>query len=321
MKAKFPASVRAPVQYGTGVLSRSVYLHLYQLLPVARTAETMRDLFACRICAATIQRAARVSSGKLVKTEQHIKSAIRDSAVIGVDETGLRVAGSGGYIHVARTEELTHYAYDARRGKAAMDEIGILPQFKGTLVRDGWASYKWYEQCRHSLCNVHLLRDLVLVEESNPEQKVWTTPLSKLVLKIKDAVAQAKTEAEVKLSEQMKIAFLRRYDKLVKRAARLNPPPQTEVEGDSPKKKLVQQPTPRRLINRLQRKRDEVLRFMSDPTVPFDNNGSERDLRMIKLQQKISGCFRTSDGARLFCRVRSYLSTARKQGYSLLSSL
>jgi len=320
-KAKFPTTVRAPVQYGQGVLSRSVYLHLYQLLPVARTAETMRDLFGCRISAATIQRAAHVSSGKLIYTEQRIKVALRDSSVIGVDETGLRVAGSGGYIHVARTDELTHYGFDDRRGKAAMDEIGILPQFTGTLVRDGFSSYKWYEQCHHSLCNAHLLRDLVFIEESSPQQKVWTEPLSKLLLKIKDTVAQVEVKTDTQLSEQTKNDFLRRYDQLVKRADRLNPPPPLrKVEGDAAKKPSTQL-TPRRLVNRLQRRRDEVLRFMADTSVPFDNNGSERDLRMIKLQQKISGCFRTPDGARNFCRVRSYLSTARKQGHSLLSSL
>jgi len=320
-KAKFPAHLRAPVQYGMGVLSRSVYLYLYQLLPINRTAETMRDLFHCPISVATIQRAARICSRKLVNTEQRIKAGIRHSAVIGVDETGLRVAGSGAYIHVARAEELTHYGFDERRGKAAMDEIGILPQFTGTLVRDGWASYKWYEQCRHSLCNVHLLRDLVFITESSPEQKVWTTSFTKLLLKIKAAAAQAKSEAQRGLSEQIKNDFLQCYDKLVGKADRLNPPPKRKAEADSPKKKSIQQLTPRRLINRLQRHRDEVLRFMSDLSVPFDNNGSERDLRMIKLQQKISGCFRTPDGARVFCRVRSYLSTARKQGHSLLSSL
>ena len=322
MKATFPASVRAPVQYGPGILSRAVYLHLYQLLPIARTSETLRDLFNCRVSLATIQRAARVSSGKLVNSEQRLKAAIRDSAVIGVDETGLRVAGQGGYIHVARTEGLTHYAYDSRRGKAAMDEVGILPQFKGTMVHDGFSAYKWYEQCRHSLCNVHLLRDLVFVEESSPEQKVWTAPLAKLLLKIKETVAQAKTEVEGEVSEQMKNDFLRRYDKLVKQADRLNPQqPKRKPGSDLPKNKPNRQPTPRNLVNRLQRRRDEVLRFIADLSVPFDNNGSERDLRMVKLQQKISGCFRTADGARIFCRVRSYLSTARKQGHSLLSSL
>jgi transposase len=321
-KAIFPASVRAPIQYGSGVISRAVYLHLYQLLPAARTSETLRDLFGCSPSVATIQRATRLSSATLVRCEQRIKAALRDSAVIGVDEMGLRVAGRGGYIHVSRTEGLTHYAYDEQRGKAAMDEVGILPQFRGTLVRDGYLSYSRFEQCRHSLCNAHLLRELVYVEEVNPEQKVWTAPLSRLLLKIKDSVAQAQAEAGSGLSEQTKNAFLRRYDKLVRKAERLNPsPPKRTTEGEVPKKKPLPHPTPRNLINRLQRRRDEVLRFMTETGVPFDNNGSERDLRMVKLQQKISGCFRTSDGARSFCRVRSYLSTARKQGHSLLYSL
>ena len=137
-----------------------------------------------------------------------------------------------------------------------MDEIGILPQFTGTLVRDGFTSYKWYEQCRHSLCHVHLLRDLVFVEESSPAQKVWTAPLAQLLLKIKEAMAEAKVEAEVQLSEQIKNDFLRQYDKLVKKADRLNPPrPKRTVRSDAPKNKPVRQPTPRPLINRLQRRR------------------------------------------------------------------
>ena len=168
-KATFPLGVRAPVQYGHGVLSRSCYLHLYQLLPVNRTSETMMDIFGCHLSAATVQRAARLSAVKLVRAELRIKAALCNSSIMGVDETGLRVAGSGGYIHVARTEALTHYAFDDRRGKAAMDEIGILPQFRGTLVRDGFASYQWNGQCRHSLCNAHLLRDLVFVTEVYPE--------------------------------------------------------------------------------------------------------------------------------------------------------
>ena len=272
----------------------------------------MRDLFSCHISVASIQRAARVSSAKLLKTEQRIKALIRDSTVIGVDETGLRVAGQGGYVHVARTEALTHYAYDERRAKAAMDEIGILPQFRGTLVRDGFSSYKWYEQCRHSLCNVHLLRDLLFVEESSSAQKVWTAPLAKLLLKIKDRVAAAKARMEVQLSQQIKEDFMRRYDRLVKKADRLNPPPKKSNAEGGAVKKLAPHLTPRRLVNRLQRRRDEILRFMSDFNVPFDNNGSERDLRMVKLAQKISGCLRTPEGARHFCRVKSYLSTARK---------
>jgi transposase len=247
------------------------------------------------------------------------KARLRDSSIMSVDETGLRVAGQGGYIHVARTEQLTHYAYDERCGKAALDEIDILPLFRGTLVRDGFSSYQWYRQCRHSLCNAHLLRDLVFIEEIAPEQKVWTEPLAKLLLKIKRKVAE-KAETEAELSEQKKGNFLCLYNRLIKRADRLNPSERATLDAQ-PRNKSHVRPTPRTLIKRLQRRRDEVLRFMLDRSVPFDNNGSERDLRMVKLQQKISGCFRTPDGARSFCRVRSYLSTARKQGHSLLHSI
>lgn len=142
-------------------------------------------------------------------------------------------------------------------------------------------------------------------------------------MKLKGIVAEARANpAQAQLNEEIKTDFLRRYDKPVRYAVRLNPSgPKRKVDGDAPQTSVPQQPTPRRLINRLQRRRDEVLRFMADMTVPFDNNGSERDLRMIKVQQKISGCFRTEGGARVFCRVRSYLSTARKQGHSLLYSL
>lgn len=321
-KTEFPSGVRAPVQYGPGLISRAGYLHLYQLLPVGRTSEAMRDLFGCPLSWATIERAARVFASKLVRCEQRIKAAVRDSPVIGVDETGLRVAGGNGWVHVARTERLTHLAYDGRRGKAAMDEIGILPQFRGTLVRDGYLSYTRFERCRHSLCNAHLLRELVFIEEMCPEQKAWTKPLAKLLLKIKEAGAQARAKGEVQLPEGERHCWLREYDRLVKKAERLSPPAvERRGEPGAPKKKRVAQPTPRKLINRLWRRRHEVLRFMTDLSVPFDNNGSERDLRMVKLKQKTSGCFRTPDGARNFCRVRSYLSTVRKQGHSLLRAL
>jgi transposase len=203
-----------------------------------------------------------------------------------------------------------------------MDEIGILPQFTGTLVRDGYPSYSRFEQCRHSLCNAHLLRELVFIEERDSMLKVWITPLSKLLVQIKEAATQARAGDKTQLSHKQQESWLERYRQLIRKAEKINPPPVSSREAaDAPKKQRDQKPSPHNLIKRLQRKRDEVLRFMRDLTVPFDNNGSERDLRMVKLQQKISGCFRTPDGARSFCRVRSYLSTARKQGYSLLSSL
>jgi transposase len=322
-QAEFPPGLRAPAQYGPALLARSAYLNLYQLLPVARTSEALRDLFNCALSPATIQRASRFSSGKLVRSEQHIKAAIRDSPVVGADETGMRVAGSGGWVHVARTDELTHFAYDSRRGLAAMQEIGILRQFRGTLVRDGYLSYTRFEACRHSLCNAHLLRDLVYVEELSPAQVAWTKPLSALLVEIKEAAAEARAAGREQLGEETKSAYLRRYDRLVKKADRLNPhPPQAEEgDGDAPKRKRPPLSPQRRLVNRLLGRRAEVLRFMTDLSVPFTNNGAERDLRMVKVQQKVGGCFRTEEGARDFCRVRSYLSTARKHGHPLLYSL
>ena len=322
-QAAFPPGLRAPTQYGPALLARSAYLNLYHLLPVARTSEALRDLFGCALSPATVERAGRLSSGKLIRSEQRLKAAVGDSPVVGADETGLRVAGRGGWVHVARTDELTHLAYDPRRGCEAMRDIGILPRLRGTLVRDGYLSYTRFEQCRHGLCNAHLLRELVFISESDPAQEVWTKPLASLLLEIKGAASEARASGGAQLSEAAQGAYLRRYDRLVKKANKLNPQPREDGAGagDSPERKRPTLSPQRRLVNRLLRRRDEVLRFMSDLKVPFTNNGAERDLRMVKVQQKVGGCFRTEDGARDFCRVRSYLSTARKQGHPLLHAL
>jgi transposase len=256
-----------------------------------------------------------------VRSEQRLKAAIRDSRVVGADETGLRVGGANGWVHVARTDSLTHFAYDSRRGKDAMQEVGILPQFRGTLVRDGYLSYTRFEACRHSLCNAHLLRELLFIEETDPKQAAWTQPLSALLLEIKEATSEARAAGHAQISEAAQGTYLRRYDRLVKKADKLNPLPPQDAGGGSPRSRRPPLTPPRRLVHRLSRRRDEVLRFMSDLAVPFTNNGSERDLRMVKVQQKVGGCFRTPEGARDFCRVMSYLSTARKQGHPLLYAL
>ncbi len=321
-KAKFRRGVRAPVQYGSSVIARAVYLRFYQLIPAARTSETLRDFFCCKLSPATVERAGNLCSARLIRSEQRIKAAIRDSPVVGADETGLRVGGGSGWVHVARTESHTHYGYDERRGKTAMDEIGILPQFKGILVRDGWASYKWYEQCRHALCNSHLLRELAYIEEVDPQQKAWIEPFTELLFAAKDAASASKAAGEERIASSTKSSILSRYEEIVKQADTLNPrQPEKSFGPGPPVRKRETGPTPRAIINRLQKKRDDILRFVTDLSVPFDNNGSERDIRMVKLIQKISGCFRTDDGARCFCRIRSYLSTARKQGHSLLCAV
>ena len=324
-KAEFPRGVRAPVQYGDGVRARATYLHKYQLLPFARTSAALRDLFGCSISPGTLHTTRGRCSGQLIGAEERLKAALRQAEVIGADETGLRVGGRGGWIHVARTERLTHYGYDARRGRAATDALGILPEFKGTCVRDGWYAYDEYRQCRHSLCNAHLLRELTYVEEVSPDQRQWVEPFIKLLLEIKAAAERARDASLGQLGEEMQAKFTKRYDRLVRRAERINPPPVKEKADPAlPKFKVARgkrRSPVRPLITRLRARREEVLRFMTDLTVPFDNNGSERDIRMVKLQQKIGGCFRTPEGAAAFCRIRSYLSTARKQGHDILTAL
>ena len=172
----------------------------------------MRDLFGCDISQASIQRAARFCSDKLIRCEQRIKQAIRESEVIGADETGFRINGANAWVHVAWTEELTHLAPHTNRGRAAFDAIGILNQFKGTLVRDEWFSYKQYEQCRHSLCNAHLLRNLVYVGEAEPPHKGWTDALAKLLIEIKDSVETARNNSQIKLESDLQSDFFDRYD-------------------------------------------------------------------------------------------------------------
>ncbi|HEV2705337.1 MAG TPA: IS66 family transposase [Pyrinomonadaceae bacterium] len=326
-EAQFPAGVSAPAQYGRGLRARAAYLHQYQLLPLARTAEALSDLFGCRLSAGTVHRMTVECAEALSGAEAGIKDAVTAALVIGADETGLRVAGESHWVHVARTDHLTHYACSARRGKEAMDSVGILPAFTGTVVSDALCAYRRHEQSRHALCNAHLLRELIYIKEVCAEQQQWTDPLAKLLLRMKAAAVRVRAAGGRELSAEQRAQFCRRYDRLVTRAAELNPvptPPPPPGKG-LPLRKV---PKPARkknpalpLVKRLRECRQEVLRFVTDLTVPFDNNGSERDLRMVKLQQKTSGCFRTAAGAERFCRIRSNLSSARKQGQPLLAAI
>lgn len=272
----------------------------------------MSDLFNCPVSLSTIQRAAKVCSDKLMRYDYRLKAAVRSSEVIGVDETGIRINGQIAWVHLARTDELTHLAVHPKRGRIAFDEIGIINRFEGILVRDGFPAYQKYEQCRHSLCNAHLLRNLTFVAENEPSHKAWTDALAKLLLRIKEAVLQAKSNSQIVLLSHQQNDFFASYDKILMQAELI-------IRG-SPKLKGVHL-SAHNLYRRFLMNKEAILRFMTDFRVPFDNNGSERDLRMLKLQQKISSCFRTTDGVKTFCRIRSYLSSVRKQGKGLLITL
>jgi transposase/predicted nuclease with TOPRIM domain len=327
-QGEFPQAVRSGVQYGPGVKARVLYLQQYQLLPYQRTSEAMRELFGCPISSGTVANIVRECAAALVETELKIKQKLRRSGVIHADETGLRVEKQGHYIHVSSNCALTHYGYDSRRGKAAMDEIGILPKYRGNLVHDGWWSYDYYTNCQHSLCCAHLLRELTFFAEVSEEQKAWAEPLKELLLEIKSAVARVREVGSKHLADEEQRALSCRYDELVKRGleSRTAMSEQTireekaEASDVLPVNSVIEKQA-RNLLLRMERKKQQVLRFMTDFSVPFDNNQAERDLRMIKLQQKVGGCFRSEEGARQFCRIRSYISTMRKQGRGVLQAL
>jgi transposase len=311
-QGQFPGSVRSGVQYGPGVKARVLYLQQYQLLPYQRTSEAMRDLFGCQLSAGTVANIVRECASGLVETELKIKQRLRRSSVIHADETGLQINQRLGYVHVASTPSLTHYAAANHRGQTAMDEINVLPRYRGTVVHDGLLAYKSYTQCRHALCGVHLLRELTYFEELSAQTKAWAAALKQLLLEMKEAVERERQAGGTRLNPPVLTELSERYDRLVAEGQDAEPP------AEVPEQVKRQA---RNLLLRFERRREEVLRFLSDFSVPFDNNQAERDLRMVKLQQKTSGCFRSAEGARQFCRIRSYLSTARKQGRSVMRAL
>jgi len=311
-RGEFAGSVRSGVQYGPGVKARVLYLQQYQLLPYARTAEAMRDLFGCRLSAGTVANIVRECAEALLETELKIKRGLRRSSVIHADETGLLVERRLQYVHVTSNERLTHYTAAAGRGRTAIEEAGVLPRYRGTCVHDGWPAYSFYTQCRHALCGAHLLRELTFFAELSEETRVWASPLKGLLLGMKAEVERAGAEGGGRVADEKLAELTQSYDQLIAEGLQAQPPSGVP----EPVRRQA-----RNLLLRLERRKGEVLLFLTDPRVPFDNNQAERDLRMVKLRQKTSGCFRSKEGARQFCRIRSYLSTMRKHGRGVLEAL
>lgn len=320
-KAKFPAGIDAPVQYGEGIRSVATYLIGYQLLPFERCAEAMNDLFNCQVSAGTLTTIFQEGARETVEPMLLIKEGIGKSEVIGADETNLRVKQKQQWVHVSSTEKLTLLCHDKRRGTTAIENIGILTGYKGVCVHDGFAAYDQYGQCRHSLCNAHILRELNYVIETSKAS--WAQEMKRLLLEIKAAVTKSREVGKKRLTAKQEQVYLSRYERIVSEAGKLYPQlkrkkyrSKTRRPRESP---IVA--AARKLVNRLSAKRDQVLLFMRDFRVPFDNNQAERDLRMLKVKQKVSGCFRTEKGAEEFCRMRSYISTMKKQGHGVMETI
>ncbi len=313
--AAFPEDVRAPVQYGAAIGAVGVYLVQQQLLPYERACEVVEDLLGPSMSVGTLQGLVERCARQLEVVEQQIKAALSHAPVLHQDETGLYVAGQRHWMHVSATEHLTHYAVHPKRGKEALDAIGILADFHGVSVHDGWRSY-WQFLCQHALCNVHHLRDLTFLYEE--QLQAWAGKMKELLLDIKAAVEQARAEGRSSLHPLEVADWKARYSALLAEGYQANPPdPPPEIDRRGRRK----QSAARNLLDRLSQHQEAVLLFLDNFAVPFDNSLAERDIRMVKVQQKISGCFRSPAGAQAFCRIRGYLSTLRKQGLAVLTAL
>jgi transposase len=314
----FPVDAPSRAQYGARVRALAVYLVEQQHIPLGRVQQLLADLLGMRLARGTlvgwIQQAARV----LQPVEQHIKGALARAPVLHHDETGVRRAGKLAWAHVTCTSRLTQYAVHTKRGHEATDAIGILADYHGVSVHDGWASYGVYTACRHALCNVHHLRELTFLEEQYHQG--WATDMKALLRAMKAATDQARLQGQRHLEAAAREALVARYAALLAAGLAANPPPADCGRRPGQRGRLAQSPT-RNLLERLLLQQDQVLAFLDDLAIPFDNNQAERDLRGLKIQQKVSGCFRSDRGAAAYATIRGYLATLRKQGHALLAAL
>jgi transposase len=317
-RAPFPHEVSKAVQYGPEIKAQMVYLNTEQHIPLERTCDLLEEFYSHRLSEGTIVTACAEAAQKVEKPNQAVKEQlVQHEGIAHFDETGMMVNGVLNWLHTASTSLLTYYAMHPKRGSAAINEINILLRFQGRAVHDDLASYFQY-QVDHALCNAHHLRSLLFLLERYPQK--WVQDLIDLLSKIQAKVEAVKRKAKTALSVRQANAFSHAYDELVKKGLRVNPPSPKNSRQPGQRGRLKQSPA-RNLLLRLREHKEAVLAFMYDFKVPFDNNQAERDLRMMKVKQKVSGGFRSTAGAQNFCAIRGYLSTARKNGVKALAAL
>ena len=320
-RGEFPRGVTGPVQYGPGVKTWATYFQTQHFVPVERTAQIIEDLTGQRVAEATLMKAQRECAAAIAPATAAIKAQLREASVAHFDESGLRVVGKLQWLHGASTAGLTDYTVHAQRGQKAMDAAGILPGFAGRAVHDHWKSYFTYADSAHALCNAHHLRDLKFIHEQYGQD--WAETLTQLFVEMKTAADIARDAGQSALPADTVVAFEQRYDEALKAGYQRNPrspPPPPPVTGGKKRGRPAQTP-PLNLLDRLCDFKAETLTFMHDFRVPFDNNLAERDIRMVKVKQKVSGGFRTVEGAQGFAQIRGYLSTARKQAVNVFAAI
>ncbi len=314
-RALFPDGVNAPVQYGARTAAFVVYLLHYQFLPEDRLVELMADLFGVKLAAATIARMSRTCAERLRGFAETVRDLVAGALVKHMDETGFRIGGKTQWLHVASTALLTFYRVCAKRGS-------LLAHVKGIIVHDHWKPYYTMQGVLHALCNAHHLRELKALVEI--EREDWARKMQRLLRRACHAVNVAR-ERGVALKPRLIECFERCYDAILAEGlgfhAAQAPLARTAMKGAGKRRGRAPRRTGHNFLLRLATRKEDTLRFLHDPTVPFTNNQAERDGRMMKLRQKISGGFRSFEGAMDFAVIRSFFSTAKKQGWNIIDAL
>jgi transposase len=315
VQAAFPAHVTQPVQYGPQLKAQASYLNSYHFIPIARTCELLGDFYGHAPAWAWVAEANQAVTAGCAPALAEIRHQLLQAPVVHFDESGLRVAGQLQWLHSVSTQMLTFFGLHRKRGQDAMQDIGLLPRFTGWALHDHWASYLAFEQCNHAFCNAHHLRELQFITEQYAQP--WASEMSRLLYDLKAEVADAASDAHALAPDRM-VHYEAEYDAILQRGFQANPPP---ANPPTTKRGRPKQSPPKNLLDRFDKHRSGVLAFMYDFDVPFDNNLAERDIRMVKVKQKVSGAFRTWHGAQTFCDIRSYISTVRKQGGNVIAAL
>jgi transposase len=308
--AAFPAAITAPAQYGPRVRALGLYLVSFQHLPYARAAQLLSDWIGAPISTGTLATFVAQGAEDLQPFLDEVHARITAAPVAHFDETGARAEGRLRWLFCASTEQLTFYSLHEKRGFDGLDHAGVLPRFTGVAVHDGFKPYRRYANVTHALCNVHHLRELLGVIEPNPDdpQQAWAVHMDRLLRDLHACVQRTRACGRDWLDPAELAGYRAAYAQIITHGNQQNPPGATPTG----KRGVIKQTPARNLLTRLDRDREDVLRFAHDFAVPFHNNRAERDIRMIKLQQKISGCWRTLTGAEHFLALRAYLSTASK---------
>ena len=309
--AEFPEGVVAQVQYGNGIKAHSVYMSQFQLIPYDRINNHFAEQIKVPVSVGSIFNFNKEAYERLEAFERLTKQKLSSSALIHGDETGINVGGKRIWLHSASNNLWTHLYPHNNRGNEATNEIGILPEFKGILCHDHWKAYYAYQNCKHSLCNAHHLRELQAAIDI--DKCGWAKQIQDLLCEINDKANEAGGALDKAMANEYRI----KYRAILTAGDQETPPPEPQKNKSGSEKKRAKRSKSRNLLERLRNFEDDVLRFMEDKLVPFTNNQGENDLRMTKVQQKISGCFRSIEGAKIFCRIRGYILTCQKHGVSI----